>query len=93
MKYKFGLRNCFDGTQEYKLSHVLASYQRGFNDVRDKIQIGVPDTSIADGSLDFWVPSRYVGDYTIKYAVKRFFRRIPLAWKVLTNKASILYYE
>lgn len=96
MKYQYGLRNCPDSPQEFKVSHILAGFMRGYkgkdedgNDQFILTQVGVEDPTIkSDGSLDFWVPARSSDQ---SFFLKRWFRNMRLACKVLTGKADILY--
>ena len=88
-KYPFGLREVSIEPQEYKLSHVLATYREGFKD-EVTTSIRVKDVTVADGYLDFRVPIRTLPMRGFFYTMKN---RLALAWKVLRGKADILFYE
>lgn len=96
MKYEFGLRNCPDSPQEFKVSHILAGFMRGYKGKGEDgtaefilTQVSVEDETVkSDGSLDINVPAR-LPDQT--FFLKRWFRNMRLACKVLTGKADVLY--
>lgn len=91
MKNSHGLIENADSTvpREYKLSHVLADYRKGFR-TEDMItcNISVPCEDVADGKLDFVVPLRPLDVYK-----KSFITRIALAWEVFRRRADVLRYE
>jgi hypothetical protein len=88
-KYPFGLREASIEPQEYKLSHVLATYREGFKD-EVTTSIRVKDATVADGYLDFRVPIRTL---SMRGFSRTMTNRLALAWKVLQGKADILFYE
>lgn len=93
--YEFGLRNCEDSPQVYKLSEILAGYQQGFKDSGMNLtQIGVKDDNVkSDGSWDFYVPRRYSKQWGLKHRITGMIKNIQLSWYVISGKASVLFYK
>ena len=89
--YEFGLHNCEDRPQAYKLSAILAGYYLGFRKQGFVLtSVSCRDMDVkSDGTLDFSVPKRHK-PYP---RLCNLWRNAKLAWLVLSGRASVLYYE